>query len=113
MMGYDRHHAIIVTTWDEEKIKKARKIALQKFPAVSEILKSEINAWYSFFIPPDGSKEGWDESKNGDNRRYKFIEWLESQKYEDGSSPFDWVEIQYGDDWGGTIIVRHSDEEGR
>lgn len=97
-MGDIMHHTIIVTSWDKERIKKAHKKACKVFPTVSESIESQINGYESFFIPPDGSKEGWAESERGNENRQEFIEWLNSQKYEDGSTPFDWAEIQYGDD---------------
>ena len=108
-MGYMRHHAIIVTSYDKH-IKEARERAEEIFGIGIEIIYSQMNGYGSFFIPPDGSKEGWNESDEGDVRRKDFIKWLKSQKYSDGSSSIDWVEIQYGDDEGETKIISHSDE---
>lgn len=112
-MGYKRHHAIIVTSWDAKELKDAYNTACGIFPIVSNITKMGINNYQSFFVPPDGSKEGWDESNEGDRRRKRFIEYLDQQRYEDGSICLDWVEIQYGDDDGITKITCHSDEERR
>lgn len=116
-MGYMRHHAIVVTSWSRAgdsgslpTIEDAREAASGIFPAVSEVLGSEVNGYGSFFIPPDGSKMGWSTDEDGDARRKRFIEWLKDQGYEDGSSPFDWAEIQYGDDERETIVTAHSDE---
>jgi len=111
-MGYMRHHAIVVSSWSGEDTRKAHKHAMDIFPLVSEILTTNINGYHSFFIPTDGSKEGWDESDLGDDRRDSFIKWINSQRYEDGSSSLDWVEVQYGDDNKQTIIVRDSDHVG-
>lgn len=108
-MGYMRHHAIIVTCGYDDWIGKAHKKATQIFVEVSGILKSSINGYESFFIPPDGSKEGWEESEIGDTQRKEYVKWLIAQKYDDGSSPLKWVEVQYGDDEGETIITQHSD----
>jgi hypothetical protein len=69
-----------------------------------------MNGFQSFFIPPDGSKEGWDDSNIGDLQRETMINWLNEQAYEDGSTPFRWVEVQYGDDDKVSKIVRHSDQ---
>ncbi len=106
-MGYMCHHAIIVTTSNQEGAKVAHEKAVEIFQApfghfkrtcpVSEILASPVNGYYTFLIPPDGSKEGWSDSDTGDERREQFIAWLNSQRYEDNSSPYDWAEIQYGD----------------
>ena len=44
---------------------------------------------------PDGSKEGWEESVEGDRRRAEFLKWIaESDVW------CDWVEVIFGgDDW--------------
>jgi hypothetical protein len=106
-MGYMKHHAIIVTSWDREAIKqahtKARELLLAinhypKFRNISEIVDGAINGQCSFFIAPDGSKEGWQTSDQGDKMRADFIEYLESTRYEDGSIALKYVEISFGED---------------
>jgi len=109
-MGYMRHHAIIVTSWQKERLIEAHEVAERYFNNVSSIIHSGINGYTSFFVPPDGSKEGWADSDLGDDRRDKFLRWLDEQKYDDGSTHYDWVEVQYGDDEKITKITRHSDE---
>lgn len=112
-MGYMRHHAIVVTSFSVERIAPAHTQAKSLFSQVSEIIQSPINGYWSFLVAPDGSKEGWQESADGDASRDTFVSWLEAQRYEDGSSPLDWAEVQYGDDDRETKIVRDSDERGR
>ena len=109
-MGYIRHNAILVTGNYDNWASKAREKALNIFSEdlVSYIMKSPINRYETFFVAPDGSKEGWDESDIGDKHRAEFIAWLNAQKYDDNSSPLAWVEIQYGDDEGQTIVINHS-----
>jgi hypothetical protein len=109
-MGYMRHNSIIVSGCIYKYIKDAYEKAIEIFPEVSNLLHSDVNGYRSFFIPPDGSKEGWYGSNLGDDKRHRFIEWLKGQNYEDGSSPFSWVEVQYGDDNKETKIINHSDE---
>lgn len=97
-MGHVRHHAIIVTSNDYE-IKKAYSKALEIFGEnLSEITPITVNGYQSFLVPPDGSKEGWPESECGDDRRREFKDWLDSQAYEDHSTPFSWIEVYYGGD---------------
>lgn len=108
-MGYMRHHAIVVTSWDSDLIEKAHKAASDSFPWVSPVSEAGVNDYQSFFIPPDGSKEGWDSSDLGDSRRAGYVRWLDSQRYEDGSTALDWVEVQFGDDNYQTAIVNDSD----
>lgn len=98
-MGHVRNHAIIVTASYGPYIQRAHAKARQIFgDYVSEITPMGTNGSQSFFVPPDGSKEGWDESHAGDRRREDFKAWLRAQAYEDGSTPFSWVELWYGGD---------------
>lgn len=88
-MGYIRHHAIIVTGYTEEGIGRAHAKALEIFTSsfpdyrerelfcwVSPISPPAINGYQTFFVGPDGSKEGWTASDFGDDLRQKFIDWL-------------------------------------
>lgn len=72
-MGTTQHHALIVTSWDERGVKAAHEIATGIFEWVSPISPGTTNGYSSFFVPPDGSKEWWPESDEGDKRREKFI----------------------------------------
>jgi len=122
-MWYMKHHAIVVTGLDQDKLKEARKkiigeaietgIATKETIdlrcLVSKIVMSFSNGYGSFFIAPDGSKEGWATSDDGDSLRDKAIKILDSYKYDDGSSPFSWVEVQYGDEQSLTLAKRNSD----
>jgi hypothetical protein len=75
-----------------------------------------MNSTRSFLVAPDGSKEGWEESDKGDQRREEFVEWLRGQAYNDGSNPLAWIELyfaaeqQFMDDFPGAEIVRGSHE---
>lgn len=110
-MGYMRHHAIVVSSYNKQTLEKAHKQAIEHFgPLVSTVIPSLINTYVSFFIAPDGSKEGWDESDSYDTKRSAFTEWLNRQRFSDGSTSLRWVEVQYGDDEYVTKIIRHSDE---
>lgn len=104
-MGYMRAHAIVVDSWDEGMIIKAHKQACIIFPYASPISPAASNGHRSFFIPPDGSKEGWHDSDVGDERRSKFRRWLRKQCHEDGSTSLRWVEVQFADDNDETIVT--------
>jgi len=108
-MGYMSHHAIVVTSWSDEYIQSAHALATGIFPSVSSVLRSQVNDYWSFFIPPDGSKDGWKESSDGDTRREQFIKRLREQYCEDGSSHVTWAEVQYGDDNKDSKVTRSSD----
>jgi len=94
-MGRIVHDAIVVTCFDEKRLVKARKKAVKLLGhLVSKTVKSNMNGYCSFFVAPDGSKEGWDESNKGDENRQKFKDWLKEQK----ELYCDWVEVRFGCD---------------
>jgi hypothetical protein len=118
-MGYMRHHMIVVTGWDKKIIWEAHMKACEIFfqpshggnsVGVTPIMTSPVNHYYTFFVPPDGSKEGWNDSYDGDENRAAFIKWLDQQRYEDGSTSLNWAEVQYGDDDRDNRVLRHDGE---
>jgi hypothetical protein len=105
-MGYLRRHAIVVTGDDfreSKDILDAHAKATEIFPWVSPVSPPATNGERSFFIPPDGSKEGWGESRLGDERRDSFIAWL--RKF----GQVCWVEVCYAEDDPNTRATRASD----
>jgi hypothetical protein len=95
-MGYMKHNAIIVTSWEEEKFLQAYNKATELFgEMVSNIVNGTINGYKSFFIPPDGSKEGWVESDYYDKLRSDFKNYIDTLAYEDGSNAVYCVEVFY------------------
>ncbi len=108
-MGYMLHHAIVITTYKNDELHKvatkAKELGLQVLGPSEE---SPVNGYFSLLICPDGSKEGWPESEEGNKLRRKFIEWLETQRHEDGSSWLEWVEIAYGNDPADAQIANHA-----
>ncbi len=113
-MGYIKNHAILVTGTYGDAIDQAHKRALECFGGmVSPIIESRCNGTRSFFIPPDGSKEGWAASFRGDQQREQFKIWLRAQLFEDKSAPLDWVEVTYGGDDQEAAIVDDGDVDWR
>lgn len=123
-MGYLRQHAIVVTGHYGDHIDRAHAKALELFAPdvihlfgqpdtamVTPILTSPVNNSRSFAILPDGSKEGWGTSDNGDSARNQFVAWLRAQAYDDGSNPLAYAEVQYGDDNRESKLVRSSDRD--
>ena len=112
-MGYIRHHGMLITTYKEELTAQVRAKAVEIFgDLVSEARESTINGYWSFAVFavfPDGSSEGWPDSDKGDRNRATFKTWLNTLRYEDGSTSVDWVEVQYGDDDHETCIIADSD----
>jgi hypothetical protein len=108
-MGYIRHHAIVVTTFKKELTEQVHQKAVEIFGvSVSNIVPSQINGDYSFFVGPDGSKAGWKDDEDGDTRRNVFFEYIKRLAYDDGSNSVDYAELFYGDDEGNAGIVRHN-----
>lgn len=108
-MGYMRHHAIVVTSWDKEALTKAHAQAQKMFDpvsaacvskgssVVSAVVDAGLNGYRSFLIAPDGSKEGWPESDAYDLARAEFVKWLNAQRHEDGSTLLQFAEVFFGD----------------
>ena len=96
-MGIMYHHAIVVTSSDEKLLDDAYEAASLVFSWVSPVSPQAVNGYRSFFIPPDGFKEGWQPSDEGDQRRQEFIDWMNTQTYSDGSSGLSWVEVGFGE----------------
>ena len=108
-MGYMRHHAIIVTA-DTDRIRPAFNRAVSLFGGlVSALVPAAVNDYRTFIVAPDGSKEGWDVSDDHDRKRHAFIDWINGQRWADGSTPYKWAEVQYGDDAGVSYVPRHSE----
>lgn len=107
-MGYIRHNAIVVTSWNNEAIEaaacRARNIGLTVLGPSCET----VNNYKTLLVCPDGSKEGWADSDVGDQRRSDFREWLNTHRYEDGSTCLHWVEICYGSDDADATIEAHA-----
>lgn len=97
-MGYMRHNAIVVTSWKAEAIEAAACRARNLGLTVIVQNEEAINGYRTLLVCPDGSKEGWNESDQGDKQRSDFRDWMNTQRYEDGSSNLEWVEISYGSD---------------
>lgn len=74
-MGYFNHHAIVVIG-TSTTITSAHDLAKATGAQVSELVESAINGYQSFLVAPDGSKEGWEESAAGDERRAKIVDHL-------------------------------------
>lgn len=101
-MGYIKHNAIIVTCWDSEKIVAAGDFARELGLCVLGPSPEAINGYRTILICPDGSKEGWADSDQGDERR----EALRTRLVAENS--FEWCEVSYGHDDGTAEIVAHA-----
>lgn len=102
-MGYIRHHSIVVTSFDKEYISESYNEAVKQFGSlVSELIESQTNGYVTFFIAPDGSKEGWTPSNEADVKRAEYISFLKE------CDCVSYCEFFYGDDCGQAKIVNHN-----
>lgn len=103
-----RHHAVLVSgtilatnDFDRPYVREAHHWARSAFGLgrVTELHAGVggLNGIESFVVMPSGSKEGWDEALEHAELIDHFIEWLEGLRYEDGSAPVQWLEVEYGD----------------
>lgn len=107
-MGYIAHDAIIITVSDYAndrdfapgpKVKAFRESLPQEWQAlVIGPIHAVVNGYDTYAFLPDGSKENWGTSDQGDEYRRQFKAIFTFQ-YEDGSSPFDVIEVRYGGDF--------------
>ena len=104
-MGVINHNAIIATTLNDEVADSLQKW-LARRPKIGVCIHEPgvvieadfvINGYRTFIMIPDGSNEGWQESGIGDEYRDNFIARLAEDDYEDGSSPWAWVEVGFGE----------------
>jgi hypothetical protein len=99
-VGIENNECVVATTEDIDAMEKVmdwiNTLTEEEQPLFS-VSKSLINMKETVFMGPDGSKKGWPHSKQGEDLRNQLIELLESFNYEDGSNPFDWVEVGYGE----------------
>jgi hypothetical protein len=104
-MGHVVHHAVIVTI--PEYVHKPDdphealmpdidgfRAALPDLwqPLLVGPIPDVIGGYITYIFAPDGSKEGWPDSDRGDEYRQRFAD-LFRFRYEDGSTPFEVVEV--------------------
>lgn len=117
-MGYMCHHAILVISWNDKLACKAHRKAREIFNKkthfgeaigwVSPLSPPLKNDYRSFFVSPDGSKEGWEDSNTGNVLRKCFLAWLDAQRHDDNSSSLVWAEVELDEDLRKTKVTQHS-----
>jgi hypothetical protein len=112
-MGYIKHDAIVVVSCKDELLEAAHAKAKDLDLVVTDIGARVVNFYRSFLICPDGSKEGWDRSDDGDAAREAFLQWCREQRYEDGSNSLDWVHVRFGGDDAETEVRSEREEQAR
>lgn len=105
-MGYIKHETVIVTF----NVYALEKEWMPDVPAFLDTMpvglrslvlgpvRSLVNGYVTYVFTTDGSKDGWPDSDEAADWRRRFAD-LFSFQYDDGSTPFDVVELSYGDDF--------------
>lgn len=97
-MGHVMHHTIVVTSWNEQLVAKAREEASRLGLSCTGTVESPVNGYWTFCVVPDGSKSGWADDEQGDIDRSLFKAWMAAQVYPDGGNALEWFEACYGND---------------
>ena len=101
-MGYMKHHAIVMVAGDHHKqpdVAAFRESLPARWrPLVIGPIGSVINDYHLYAFLPDGSKEGWTDSDDGDIYRERFRA-LFAFRHAGGSSPFAGVQISLSEDF--------------
>ena len=107
-MGYFRHKTIVFTSWNFDYLKEVRDKGILIYERVfkeggypcephkmfSNFTGSIVNGQTSFFIAPDGSKEGWEASKLSDEAATELLKWLDNNE----ENYTDYTYISFGGD---------------
>lgn len=99
-MGVENNECIVATTWNDEAVEKIKAWVMtlgEREQSLFAFVPALTNGKTTIFLAPDGSKKGWETAEQGEALRNQVIELLQTFDYEDGSSPFDWVEVGYGE----------------
>ena len=100
-MSVENNECIIATTFDDDIIWEIKEwIACdvpEEFQSLFVFVDSIVNGKTTIIMTPDGSKKGWDTAIEAERIRKKFIKKILTYNYSDGSSPFDWIEVGYGE----------------
>ncbi len=106
-MRYHIHHAVIVTFNQDIHTMLMEDVdrLLKDSPGLAES-ETVINNYRTLTLGSDGSKEGWEDSREGDKRRDDLVALLRSYAHED------WIEVSYGGDEPhlNTKVLRHGGE---
>lgn len=110
-MGYMAHHAVVVT-YSDWVLKEAWMPDIAGFranlpadlrPLLVGPIPGAINAYSSWAFLPDGSKEGWDLSDDGDRARQAFADLFAVRWEDEEGSPFNVALVRFGGDEPGKL----------
>ena len=97
-MGYIKHEAVIVTTWNKSReLDYFLETVPEPYDQLFVKLNGVINDYDTYFMAPDGSKEGWEPSTDADKIRADFLKVAQTIPY------VNIVYVGYGGDHGSEV----------
>ena len=103
-MSHMRHRAILVSSCIRDHAVAAREKAWSIHLDPSDLHTSGVNGYFTFMVPPDGSKRDRPEADEGERLRSELIAWMQYHP----DYLFEWAEVQYGDDEDDNRMLRCS-----
>ncbi len=86
-MGYMKHHGMAITSDNKELLLKVRNEAIHIFGndnLLTDIVSSPLGGYSSFFVAPDGSYEGYEESDLGNRHRALLLTYINTLSTDEG-----------------------------
>lgn len=104
-MGVENNEVIIATTYSNDAVEQVKQWIdslevddpFHSYKQLFVFIPAIVNQKTTVVYAPDGSKKGWGVANQSEQIRQQFKQFLDSFDYDDGSNPFDWVEIGYGE----------------
>lgn len=75
-----QHHSVVAVNWVDTEFDELRKWISSADSPFFMVSGPQRNGYRTVCLAADGAKEGTEASQEGDERRERFIQWLESRK---------------------------------
>lgn len=99
-MGVENNECIVATTWSDDIISQVSSWIKDLPPEHQQLfvnIPSLVNGKTTIVLGTSGSKKGWELDQTWQKLKDAFVEKLQCFDHGDGSNPFDWVEVSYGE----------------
>jgi len=99
-MGVNNNEAMLATTSDSVAMKTVTNWINSLTPLDQDLfatINGTANGTSTIVLAPCGSKKGWPQDAEAKVLRVHFTDLLVSLNYEDGSNPFSWIEVGFGE----------------
>ena len=96
-------HAFVVTTFESDRARQAHAAARSTFGSqlVTSIIE-DAGSWSFAVFCGDGTQR--------QRQQARLRSWLQGTRYSDGSSPYGWTELAYGEGQPPTVISSDQDD---